>query len=163
MNKSIYIAGIQQETSAFNPVVSTKAIFKDYNCEELKGTRNMVGGAIHTLLEAEVQLTYGQSLGAPSAGPIDDAVWQNFLKGLLDDVTAKGPFDGIVLVMHGATSSLTTPDVCGEIVAAVRAAVGEAVPIAVSHDLHANVTAKSAKNADYICGYHEYPHLDTYE
>ena len=54
-------------------------------------------------------------------------------------------------------------DVCGEITAAVRALVGEDVPIAVSYDLHANVTVKTAGNADYICGYHEYPHIDQYE
>ncbi|MBQ2756849.1 MAG: M81 family metallopeptidase [Clostridia bacterium] len=164
MTKHVFIASLQQETSAFNPVVSQKTMFFDFNCEELKGTEGMTGGLVDTLSAAEgVRVTYGQSLEADSGGPLNDAVWQNFLRGVLDDIAAKGPFDGIALALHGATSSLTTPDICGEVVAAVRAAVGESVPIAVSHDLHANVTAKSAKNADYICGYHEYPHLDTYE
>ncbi|MBE6604751.1 MAG: M81 family metallopeptidase [Ruminococcaceae bacterium] len=164
MKKRVYVAGIQQETNAFNPLVSEKSIFGDYNCEQLKGTRGMVGGLVDALSAAEnVCVTYGQSLGAPSYGPVSDAVWQNFLKGVLDDLATKGPFDGIALAMHGATSSPSTPDVCGEILAAVRTAVGESVPIAVSHDLHANVTKKSAKSADYICGYHEYPHIDIYE
>ncbi|MBE6604752.1 MAG: M81 family metallopeptidase [Ruminococcaceae bacterium] len=164
MKKHVFVASLQQENSAFNPVISPKTMFFDFNCEDLKGTEGMTGGLVDTLSAAEdVSVTYGQSLEADSGGPLDDTVWQNFLKGVLDDIATKGPFDGIALAMHGATSSLTTPDICGEVVAAIRAAVGESVPIAVSKDLHANVTTKSAKNADYICGYHEYPHLDTYE
>ncbi len=163
MKKRIFIAAIQQETNAFNPIISEKIRFAEQSCAQLKGTRGMVGGMVDTLLTADVQLTYGTCLGATSGGPMDDAVWQNFLNDTLDTLAHEGPFDGIALSMHGATSSLTTPDVCGEIVAAVRAAIGESVPITVSHDLHANVTVKTAKNADYVCGYHEYPHIDIYE
>ena len=163
MKKRIFIAGIQQETSAFNPVISKKQLFMDCSFDQLLGTGGMCGGIVDTLAHADVEIYYGQSLEADSGGPIDDALWQDFLNGVLSTLACKGPFDGVILALHGATSSPTTPDVCGEIAKAVRAAIGEKTPLAISHDLHANLTKKTAKSADYICGYHEYPHVDTYE
>ena len=123
----------------------------------------MIGGVIAPLLNAGVSITYGASWGASSGGPAEDAVWQTFLRDTLDRLASEGPFDGIVLCLHGATVSEGNDDVCGTITDAVRALVGEAIPIAVACDLHANITQKTAKNADYVCGFHEYPHIDQYQ
>ena len=163
MKKRIFVCGIAQETNAFNPIVSKVDMFGRYNCEKIIQSLGMIGGMLKTLTEADVDVTYGTSIGASSGGPIDDAVWQDFLKETLATIQKEGPFDGIAISMHGATSSPTTPDVCGEVTAAIRLAVGEDIPIAISHDLHANVTKKTAMNANYICGYHEYPHIDTHQ
>lgn len=160
MSKRVFVCSFQQETCVFNPVPSTDALFGKLSCELFQEKANMAGGVIDTLLDAGVLLTYGEGVGAASGGPMCDAVWQSFLKGTLQKIKDEGPFDGIAICLHGASVAIETEDVCGEIVSAVRALVGEQVPIAVAHDLHANVTAKTAKNADYICGYHEYPHTD---
>jgi microcystin degradation protein MlrC len=46
---------------------------------------------------------------------------------------------------------------------ALRAKVGRALPIAVTLDLHANVTERMAALADIIVSYRTYPHVDQYQ
>lgn len=163
MKKRVFICSFQQETNAFNPVVSNLAFFGRGSCERHIGAKSMVGGMIAPLLEADFSITYGLAWGAYSGGPAADAVWQGFLQETLERLASEGPFDGVAICLHGATASETNGDVCGEIVSAVRALVGERVPIAVACDLHANVTVRTAKSVDYICGFLEYPHTDQYE
>ncbi len=43
------------------------------------------------------------------------------------------------------------------------AAIAPRAPIAVSLDLHANVTERMVRNCDAIAGYKTYPHVDQYE
>ena len=162
MKKRVFVCSIQQETNAFNPIISTAAMYGRGKCESLIGTKSMIGGMIAPLLEAQLSLAYGLAWGASSGGPASDGVWKDFLKDTLDRISGEGPFDGIGICLHGATVSESNDDVCGEIVSAVRALVGEAVPIAVAYDLHANITLRTAQSVDYICGFHEYPHIDQY-
>ena len=163
MKKRVFVCSFQQETNAFNPIVSTASCFGRGRCETHIGAKTMIGGMIAPLLEAALSVTYGLAWGAYSGGPAADDVWQGFLRETLESLASKGPFDGVAICLHGATASETNGDVCGEIVSAVRALVGETVPIAVACDLHANVTLKAAKSVDYICGFLEYPHTDQYE
>lgn len=163
MKKRVFVCSLQQETNVFNPVLSTDAYFGHGKCENHIGAKTMIGGMIAPLLDAGLSVTYGLAWGAYSGGPVADAVWQSFLCDTLARLASEGPFDGIAMCLHGATVSETNGDVCGEIAAAVRAAVGEDIPIAVAYDLHANITRKTAKSVDYICGFLEYPHTDQYE
>ncbi|MBE6554357.1 MAG: M81 family metallopeptidase [Ruminococcaceae bacterium] len=163
MKKRVFVCSFQQESNVFNPIVSTAASFGRGKCETHIGAKSMIGGIIAPLLDADFSLSYGLAWGSYSGGPVADTVWQDFLRDTLDHLTNEGPFDGVAICMHGATVSETNSDVCGEIAAAVRTAVGEHVPIAVAYDLHANITRKTAKNVNYICGFHEYPHTDQYE
>jgi microcystin degradation protein MlrC len=85
----------------------------------------------------------------------------DFLKGLLLDRMGKaGAFDGILLDLHGAMVTEEWEDAEGDLIAAVRAKAGQGVPMVVTLDLHANVTAKMAEHADVILGFDEYPHID---
>jgi len=54
-------------------------------------------------------------------------------------------------------------DVGGYILESIRKLTGEDAVISASADMHANVTEKMLRNADYICGFHTYPHVDYYE
>ncbi len=163
MKKRVFVCSFQQETNVFNPIVSTDAYFGHGRCETHIGAKTMIGGMIAPLLDADLSVSYGLAWGAYSGGPVADSVWQSFLCDTLERLAGEGPFDGVAICMHGATVSETNGDVCGEIAAAVRAAVGEDVPIAVAYDLHANITRKTAESVDYICGFLEYPHTDQYE
>ena len=163
MTKRLFVCGFQQETNSFNPITSTVAMYGRGKCEAQIGKRSMIGGLIEPLLDADFSVTYGLSWGASSGGPAADDVWQSFLNDTLKRLEEEGPIDGVAIGMHGATVSENNDDVCGEITAAVRKLVGETVPIAIACDLHANITLKTAKNANYICGFHEYPHTDQYE
>jgi microcystin degradation protein MlrC len=71
--------------------------------------------------------------------------------------------DGVLLALHGAMVADGIPDVSGAILAAVRAHVGPRVPLVVTLDLHANITAEIVKTADVLVTYHTAPHIDVFE
>ncbi|MBB4065988.1 M81 family metallopeptidase [Gellertiella hungarica] len=87
------------------------------------------------------------------------------IAGLICDAAReeKGKLDGILLGLHGAM----VPDFCedgeGELLARLRAIVGDAVPIAVTLDLHAIVTEAMARLANVYVSYKTYPHVDMRE
>jgi len=69
------------------------------------------------------------------------------------------PLDAVVLCLHG---SLATDDgrSDADLVSAVRSAVGPSVPIAMTLDLHANVTAELVTEPCVVTGYRTNPHID---
>jgi microcystin degradation protein MlrC len=54
-------------------------------------------------------------------------------------------------------------DATGEVLRAVRAAIGPDLPLVGTLDLHANVTAQMVEQATALVGYHTAPHVDMYE
>ena len=100
------------------------------------------------------------SAHALPGGPIPDGDFD----ALLDDVattiaTLPEPLDALVLCLHGALA--TSGGRCDtDLIAAVRAAVGAGVPIALSLDLHANVTPELLADVQLLTGYRTNPHVD---
>lgn len=72
----------------------------------------------------------------------------------------KDSLSGILLGLHGAMVTEFCEDGEGELLARLRAAVGRDIPIAITLDLHANVTPKMCELADIIVSYKTYPHVD---
>jgi microcystin degradation protein MlrC len=82
--------------------------------------------------------------------------------GLICDEVAKG-CDAVFLDLHGAmVVADRTDDGEGRLLEKIRA-VAPGVPMAVSLDLHANVTERMVRNCTAIAGYKTYPHVDQYE
>jgi hypothetical protein len=67
------------------------------------------------------------------------------------------------LSVVGAAIATAEADPDGVLLAAVRRAVGERVPIAATLDLHGNVSAAMVGHADYLAAYLTNPHVDTHE
>jgi microcystin degradation protein MlrC len=70
------------------------------------------------------------------------------------------PVDGVYLDLHGAMVSQRHADGEGELLRRVRAVIGDAAPIVISLDYHANVTPAMVRLADAILPYRTYPHVD---
>lgn len=68
--------------------------------------------------------------------------------------------DGILLGLHGAMVTDFCEDGEGELLARLRAVVGPHMPIAVTLDLHANVTRAMCRHANILVSYQTYPHVD---
>ncbi len=83
------------------------------------------------------------------AGPIVDAAREH-----------RGELSGILLGLHGAMVTEFCEDGEGELLARLRAVVGSEMPIAITLDLHANVTRAMCALADIIVSYKTYPHVD---
>lgn len=75
----------------------------------------------------------------------------------------QGPWDGVLLVLHGAAVAANYHDADGEFAARVRAVVGPGVPIGCALDLHANLTEKLITNTTATILYRTNPHLDALE
>jgi microcystin degradation protein MlrC len=172
MQKKVYILGLREESNSFNPCLCDMQAFKNYEFVEGKRVVNNNGecgvnvdGMLKVLLGAGCNVVGDGSvyIRAGSGGPVDSKVVDWFIKKAIDGIKKEMPLDGVILSLHGATVSDKSEDVCGDIIEAIRKQVGEKTVISVSFDLHANVTEKVMKNADYVSGYQTYPHLDTYE
>lgn len=72
----------------------------------------------------------------------------------------KDSLSGILLGLHGAMVTEFCEDGEGELLARLRDAVGDDIPIAITLDLHANVTPKMCELANIIVSYKTYPHVD---
>ncbi len=165
--KRIFMCSFHQESNCFNPVLTPLDMFDITDGDkvsEIISRRCYAAGIVNTLEEDEsVEAIYSTVMRAPSGAPLQQSVVEYFLSHALPDLKNAGMIDGVVMALHGATMSECSDDVCGDIVEIVREIVGQNVPISCAFDLHANITEKIMKNADYVAGYLEYPHTDQYE
>ncbi|PZF86681.1 M81 family metallopeptidase [Jiangella anatolica] len=97
---------------------------------------------------------------AMSGGPLTADAAATLERMLLDAIRAAGRLDGLYLGLHGALAADGIGDVDGHLLAAVRDLLGPEIPVAVSLDLHANLTRRMVRQADIVVGYHTYPHID---
>lgn len=166
--KKILMCGFHQESNSFNPVLTPLGMFGITPSGEagkrLYKSRTSSGGMVTVFEDTEdVEAIYSVVMAANSGAPLQASVAEYFLSNVLADIKKSGKLDGVAVSLHGATMSESSDDVCGDILEAIRAEVGEEIPISAAFDLHANITEKIMKNTDYICGFLEYPHIDQYE
>ena len=166
----IVIGEFMQETNAFCPV---NTVYEDFRRAGITrgndiflqnaGQPNALGGIIHAIQEADGLAVYSVAMHAQSGGLVEYEIIEGFLQELLKTIDDNQPVDGVFLSCHGATQTTQTDDGVGCILSAVRKVVGDQPVIAISTDLHANVTEQMINAADVICGYHTYPHVDLFE
>lgn len=93
------------------------------------------------------------------------AVTRDAFERLTDPIVAaarenRDRLGGIILGLHGAMVTDFCDDGEGELLARLRAVVGPDLPIAVTLDLHANVTRAMCRHANILVSYQTYPHVD---
>lgn len=167
---TIAVAEIAQESNSFSPVLTTLRDFEALGI--LRGTEVLEKGAMKDtalggFLQAVADRGEGQVSVVPilrakamSGGPVEREVYEGFKRELVEGLTAAGRLDGVYLVLHGAMGVEGMRDPEGDLLAAVRAVVGDEIPVGISHDLHANVTRARSQLATFIVGYHTNPHRD---
>ncbi|HUG91776.1 MAG TPA: M81 family metallopeptidase [Planctomycetaceae bacterium] len=171
----IVSGGIQHETNTFASVPTTLADFErdsalgpDFAGGEAilrryRGTGTIHGGYIDAAERLGVELAPVLLAQAQPAGIVTREAFASLLERLLERLDAARPFDAVVLDLHGAMVSEDHDDAEGAILDAVRDRVGGDMPVFVTLDLHANVTARMAALADCIIGFDTYPHVDMFE
>lgn len=102
--------------------------------------------------------------GAGSLGYVEKASFDEKLDKLIGQLKAASPpFDGVILIQHGALVVEGYAHGDEEVARRVRQAMGKAFPIVVTHDFHSNVSDELVANCDVLITYKENPHLDTKE
>src|SRR3546814_1952437 len=122
----------------------------------MRGTSTEFAAFFDAAGRFEWTLVHPLAANATPSGKVTAETWHILSGALLDAMDTDGPFDGIVLALHGAMVTETTEDAEGELLAALRAKVGPDVPIVATLDLHANVTERMAANANALVTYRTY-------
>ena len=100
---------------------------------------------------------------AQPSGRAVQSVYENYRDEILKDLQAKGPFDVVLLFLHGAMASQECDDCEGDILARVRDVVGPKVAIGAELDPHCHLTPLMVEKANAIILMKEYPHTDYME
>ena len=167
----IAIGQLWQETNTLNPLPTTRADFESFGVQrgaamvDAMASTNELGGFIQSL-RAWPERPEIVGLVRLPAWPSGRATAETFdwlRVELLDALGRLLPVDGVLLALHGAMAADQHPDVEGEILSAVRAAIGPCVPLVATLDLHANITIAMVAAADVLVLYHTAPHIDVFE
>ena len=162
------IAQMQHETNTFSPLPTPWEAFGEKGpllgrdaFDGMKDTRLPMAAFLDLARREGAQVVTPVAAFANPSGPVDGAAYDRIC-GLILDAVREG-CDAIFLDLHGAmVVEGRTDDGEGTLLERIRA-VAPRVPIAVSLDLHANVTDRMVRNCDVIAGYKTYPHVDQYE
>jgi microcystin degradation protein MlrC len=93
-------------------------------------------------------------------GTITEEAFEMIVGRMMDRLRDNGPWDAVLLALHGAAVAEHIRDVDGEILERTRALVGPEVTIGVTFDMHANVSARMVEIPDVVNTYMTNPHLD---
>lgn len=96
-------------------------------------------------------------------GPADQAFFDRTVAQIVDGIAANGGVDAVYVANHGAMLTTESKDPDGDLLTRLRDAVGPGIPIVVTLDLHANVSARMAEAADVLIAYQTNPHVDMFE
>lgn len=108
--------------------------------------------------ERDVVLVPLFSAWAIPGGPLTAEARAWFTARLTQALHDAGPLDAVYLSMHGAMSAEDTDDPEGAWLALVKQITG--AHVAVSFDLHAQLTPAKVQSAEVLVGYHTNPHRD---
>ena len=171
--KTIMFAEFMHEVNSFSPVLTTEVNFKadhlfygdDVLASAVEENKQLAGflSAVEKSGRGRIQAIPIVHAKSMSGGPVDSLFYAKIKNLIIDEVRSRERIDGIYLSLHGAMGVQGMFDPEGDLITSLRESVGPDVPIAVTFDLHANVTQRRAENADIIVGYHTNPHRDHFK
>lgn len=122
----------------------------------------VLGGMLETLAENKanpIPLLYASTT---PGGLITPQCYAKLKARLLRYLEKAENIDGVLLPLHGAAAVDDVDDLEGDLIRAVRNLVGPDIPIVVTLDLHAHVTADMVHHSDAILAWETYPHEDAF-
>lgn len=173
--KVIAYAMLRQEVNIFSPVPTTLEDFKEavllYGSEVLTDQKNVLKGfdecrgflaAVRRVGGGAVEAVPIYKAFAMSGGAVEVSAYEHLKSELIRRLKQMEQLDGLYLALHGAMGVAGMDDPEGDLLRALRKEFGEALPIGVSFDLHANLTGTRVQLATFIVGYRTSPHRDHY-
>ncbi|MBW1879768.1 MAG: M81 family metallopeptidase [Deltaproteobacteria bacterium] len=170
---------ISQETNALSPVRTEVEDFRQAQLLEGEELLRMCGrwvaeapgflrnaelsGFVRAARELggdRVELVPLFSAWAVPGGKLSARAQRWFCDKLEADLRAVGPVDGVFFSMHGAMGAEGDHDPEAAFLRVVRGVVGPDVPVAVTMDLHAHLSASKVDASTIIAAYRTNPHRD---
>jgi microcystin degradation protein MlrC len=169
MARKILSAEISHETNTFSILPTTLALYKARRyyrgaeiAKALSSTRTEIGAHLDAAKKYGWELVQPIAAAATPGGKTPAEDWAH-LSGAVLEACQEGPFDGVLLSLHGAMVTEDQDDAEGDLLRRLRERLGPEVPIAISLDIHANVSDAMARLANIVIAYRTYPHIDQYE
>lgn len=175
----VAICRVNQETHALSPVKTEIADFQrthflvgneilvatrrnEHEVKDLFRNVELSGfmRGLSRIEEATIEVVPLFSAWAAPSGPLSAACLDELKERLRTGLQDAGDIDGLYLSLHGAMGAETSTDAEGEIIRLAREVVGPTVQIAVSYDLHGNLTRQKVENANLSVAYKTNPHRD---
>lgn len=100
---------------------------------------------------------------AEPAGYVSEEAFDRISGEIVAGIAAAGPLDAVYLDLHGAMATRAHDDGEAELLRRIRAVTGPDLPLAVSLDLHGNLSRDFFERASCVAIYRSYPHLDMAE
>lgn len=168
----IAVAGFQHETNTFSKSSTELTHFEmadswpgllegEAVIADTHGMNLPIAGAIQAANDIEVVPILW--CAAEPAGHVADQAFDWVADKIIDGISKAGSLDAIYLDLHGAMVTQSHEDGEGELLRRLRVALGDDIPIGVSLDLHANISAAMVDLSTLITVYRTYPHLDMAE
>src|SRR5688572_18719413 len=137
----VFLGMFSHETNTFSNIPTDRKQFESHGLryggeiiETYRGTGTCLGGMIEAAERHGMTLVPSVAAAASPAGRVTTEIYEHVKGRLLSDLRAAGRLDGVLLDLHGAMVPETCEDGEGDILRAVREAVGPGVPIAVTLD-----------------------------
>ena len=166
----VLIAGFMHETNTFSQLPTTLESYRArglfYNDEvsqRLKGTKTEIAGFLDSCEKFGWDPVTPVYANATPSGKVTKDTFEAISSIIITSLENDGPFDGVLLALHGAMVCTHVDDGEGELLRLIKERVNPDIPIAITLDLHANVTDEMARLSDIIVIYRTYPHIDQYE
>jgi microcystin degradation protein MlrC len=162
----LVVAMMKHETNTFSPVPTDWQRFLDWGAylgdaarRAFEGTAMPIGAYLQLAREIGAEVVTPVAAEAMPSGPVEAEAYRLMTEAILDAV--RRGCDGAMLDLHGAMVAEGAPDGEGTLLERIRALAPD-LPIAVTCDLHANLTERMARNATALIGYKTYPHVDMF-
>ncbi len=166
----IAIAGFQHETNTFSPAPTRYENFESSGAwpaltrgtdlfEVFRGLNIPLGGFIDAAKD-DCELVPILWSNAEPGGYVAQDAFDRIAAMIASGLEQAGDLDGLYLDLHGAMVTEDFEDGEGELLRRLRAVVGPDLPIAVSLDLHGNLTKEFVDLASVLAIYRTYPHVD---
>ncbi|MEV0952739.1 M81 family metallopeptidase [Promicromonospora sp. NPDC050249] len=161
----VAIAGMSIESSTFSPHRSGWEAFTLRRGDELVAHYPFLAdGAPLRDAAGWTGVLHARSLpGGAVPADVYESVRDEIVATLRAQQAEHGPYDGVLLDIHGAMTVVGRDDAEADLAAAVRAAVGPGTLISTTTDLHGNVPRELAEVSDLITCYRMAPHEDVWE
>ena len=159
-------AEIAHETNTFSRVATGRRAFRQRHyyegqeaLEKRADANTELAGFVDTAHENGWQLDHVLSAAAGPSGRVTDDAFDWLCDPLVERL-ANNEYDAVILALHGAMVTDSCDDGEGEILARLRSVCDARIPIAITLDLHANVSPQMCELADIVVSYKTYPHVD---
>ena len=162
------IAMMKHETNTFSPIPTDLQRFRDWGLYEgedvvraYSGTNHPTAAFLDLATEVGAEVVTPIAAEAMPSGPVQRTAY-DYITGRILDAVAKGGIDAAFLDLHGAMVTENETDGEGALLERIREIAPEPLPIAVTFDMHGNMSERIMRNATVVNGYKSYPHTDMY-